>query len=113
MVRKVTFSRELLAVHRKLIQPYMSSHDQAKCSQVVNTPLLIGYFETSLGLGEYARGLASALEAVAVDDIGEGLRRHRFRGDADGWRFCLGRAAVVIRWSTGEWRGLLLRKAGD
>ena len=65
MVRQINFSREL-AAHRKLIKPYMSSHDRAKCSPVVETPLLIGYFETSLGLGEYARGLATALEAVEM-----------------------------------------------
>ena len=65
MVRQINFSREL-AAHRKLIRPYMLPHDQGAFSQVVETPLLIGYFETSLGLGEYARGLATALEAVEM-----------------------------------------------
>ena len=65
IVRQVIFLREL-AAHRKLIQPYMSPDGQGKRNSVVNTPLLVGYFETSLGLGEYARGLASALEAVEM-----------------------------------------------
>jgi glycosyltransferase involved in cell wall biosynthesis len=65
MVRQINFSREL-AAHRKLIRPYMLPHDQGTFSQIVETPLLIGYFETSLGLGEYARGLATALEAVEM-----------------------------------------------
>ena len=53
-----------LAAHRRLIGPYLlPKRDPAT---VVKAPLLIGYFETGLGLGEYARGLAAALNAVGA-----------------------------------------------
>lgn len=64
MVRQFHFSRELLR-HRSRIKAYMSPHAQV-AHNFINTPLLIGYFESSLGLGEYARGLATALEAAEM-----------------------------------------------
>jgi glycosyltransferase involved in cell wall biosynthesis len=65
MVRPIIFAKEL-AAHRKLIQPYRSQGGQKKRDYVVETPLLIGYFEACLGLGEYARGLAAALETAGI-----------------------------------------------
>jgi glycosyltransferase involved in cell wall biosynthesis len=65
IARQVRFLGQL-AAHRKLIRPYMSHRGQLDWNHVVETPLLIGYFETGFGLGEYARGLASALDAVGM-----------------------------------------------
>ncbi len=65
MARSIIFAKEL-AAHRKLIHPYRSQGGKKTRDYVVATPLLIGYFETCLGLGEYARGLAAALEAAGI-----------------------------------------------
>jgi hypothetical protein len=65
LARLVDFPRQL-AAHRKLIRPYRSPYAAIERSRMVGTPLLIGYFETGFGLGEYARGLASALDAVGT-----------------------------------------------
>jgi glycosyltransferase involved in cell wall biosynthesis len=65
MVWRMHFAKEL-AAHRKRIQPYRAQGDQKKHDYVVETALLIGYFEVNLGLGEYARGLATALEAAGL-----------------------------------------------
>ena len=58
--------RRQLAEHRRLIQPYLSDSGAKTLGLVAEGPLLIGYFETGFGLGEYARGLATALEAVGA-----------------------------------------------
>lgn len=63
IAREINFQIEL-AAHRKLIRPYALRNEQNERRQIVKTPLLIGYFETNFGLGESARSLASALEAV-------------------------------------------------
>ena len=63
MIRKTRFLWELTA-HRKLIRRYMSAQSRVECNRIVEAPLLIGYFETGFGLGEYARGLAAALDVV-------------------------------------------------
>jgi glycosyltransferase involved in cell wall biosynthesis len=55
-----------LAAHQKFIEPYKAPNVATNSARIVETPLLIGYFETSFGLGEYARGLASALQAVSL-----------------------------------------------
>jgi len=65
LYRQAHFLRQL-AAHRKLIRAYRSPHGPAEWGRVVESPLLIGYFETGFGLGEYARGLASALDAVGT-----------------------------------------------
>jgi glycosyltransferase involved in cell wall biosynthesis len=65
LVRKFIFLKELFA-HRKLIRPYVSSRRHTERDHIVDSPLLIGYFETDFGLGEYARGLASALNTVGL-----------------------------------------------
>ena len=54
------------AAHRKLIEPYKARHSPTGLARIVETPLLIGYFETGFGLGEHVRGLATALEAAGV-----------------------------------------------
>ena len=64
IARQITFLKQL-AAHRKLIQPYKLPHQLAP-HRAVETPLLIGYIETGFGLGEYARGLASALDAADI-----------------------------------------------
>ena len=65
IIRRLGFLREL-AAHQKLIRPYRSLLRRLASSRIIETPLLIGYFETGFGLGEYARGLASALEVVGT-----------------------------------------------
>jgi glycosyltransferase involved in cell wall biosynthesis len=62
-IRKMRFLWELTA-HRNLIRRYMSAQSRMECDRIVDAPLLIGYFETGFGLGEYARGLAAALDVV-------------------------------------------------
>jgi hypothetical protein len=64
MVREARFLNELTA-HRDFITPYKLPHSLVS-PRAVETPLLIGYFETFFGLGEYARGLASALAATGT-----------------------------------------------
>ncbi len=66
MTRAAAFPGEM-AAHYKLIRPYRSQHGQLNLNHVVQTPLLIGYFETGFGLGEYARGLACALDFVGAE----------------------------------------------
>ena len=66
MTRAAAFPGEM-AAHYKLIRPYRSQHGQLNLNHVVQTPLLIGYFETGFGLGEYARGLACALNSVGAE----------------------------------------------
>ena len=61
LIHKIRFVGELVA-HRTLIRRYMSG--RMECNRIVEAPLLIGYFETGFGLGEYARGLAAALDTV-------------------------------------------------
>ena len=55
-----------LAAHRKFIEPYKAPNVATNSARIVETPLLIGYFETGFGLGEHARGLASALETAGI-----------------------------------------------
>lgn len=54
------------AAHRKLIESYKARHSSTGLARIVETPLLIGYFETGFGLGEHVRGLAAALEAAGM-----------------------------------------------
>ena len=54
------------AAHRKLIEPYKARHSPAASTRIVETPLLIGYFETGFGLGELVKGLAAAFEAAGM-----------------------------------------------
>jgi glycosyltransferase involved in cell wall biosynthesis len=65
LIRQLRFLWELIA-HRAIIRRYKSTSISAEYSPNAETPLLIGYFETGFGLGEYARGLAAALDAVNV-----------------------------------------------
>jgi len=63
LIQKLRFLAESTA-HRSLIRRYISASGQMEHNRVVDAPLLIGYFETGFGLGEYARGLAAALDTV-------------------------------------------------
>ena len=65
LVQRFVYLRELLA-HKALIRPYSSPHCKFGRDHAFDSPLLIGYFETDFGLGEYARGLASGLDAVGL-----------------------------------------------
>jgi len=64
LVQEAYFQTQRIA-HRKLIAPYKRRR-AANPHRVEETPLLIGYFETGFGLGEHAKGLASALEQAGV-----------------------------------------------
>src|SRR6185437_7144653 len=65
VARQVTFLRQR-AAHLKFIRSYRSRDGRSEVDRFVENPLLIGYFEAGFGLGEQARGLASALEAASV-----------------------------------------------
>ena len=65
LVQEFYFQTQLTA-HQKLLRAYKQRHAGRKPDQIDDRPLLIGYFETGFGLGEHARGLASALQAVDV-----------------------------------------------
>ena len=52
--------------HRNLIEPYKARNSPTALTRIVDTPLLIGYFETGFGLGEHVKGLAAALEAAGM-----------------------------------------------
>ena len=64
LVQEAYFQTQRIA-HRKLIAPYKGRR-ATNSARLEETPLLIGYFETGFGLGEHAKGLASALAHAGV-----------------------------------------------